>query len=148
MNASTSSHDTFEKMHQEHDALREKLGQIHDLFTGVNPSHIEIIALLQEFEEALALHFSNEEVGGYFADVTSRSPELAEHVGRLAREHQELRQSAAELRRFALAGSPSMPWWRELASRCHAFSQHLMHHESEENRLLQQAYRQDVGVID
>jgi hypothetical protein len=32
-----------------------------------------------------------------------------------------------------------MPWWRELASRCHAFSQKLMQHESAENALLQVA---------
>jgi hemerythrin-like domain-containing protein len=148
MNTTSTNHDTFEKMHQEHDALREKLGRIHDVFTGVDPSPSEIIALLQEFAEALAVHFSNEEVGGYFAEVISRSPELAGQIGRLAIEHQQLRHTAAELCRFATSGSPSMSWWRELASGCHAFSRQLMHHESEENQLLQQAYRRDVGVVD
>jgi hypothetical protein len=41
-----------------------------------------------------------------------------------------------------------MPWWRELAVRCHNFSRKLMLHENAENRLLQTAHQQELGVAD
>lgn len=53
-----------------------------------------------------------------------------------------------ELSRFASAGSPSMPWWRELSSRCHEFNKRLMRHESDENKLLQEAHHADIGMCD
>jgi iron-sulfur cluster repair protein YtfE (RIC family) len=148
MNTQTTNHEVFEKMHREHNALREKLARIHDVFSGVVPAPDEIRVLLHEFEKALATHFSNEETGGFFDDVTSLSPSSAGEAGRLCIEHRDLQHEAAELCRFAASGSPSMPWWRELASRCHTFSQKLMQHESAENRLLQMAYRRDEGVVD
>jgi hypothetical protein len=56
--------------------------------------------------------------------------------------------TASELARFASAGSGSESWWRELNSRFHVFSKELMHHEGEENQLLQEAYQDDIGSKD
>ncbi len=148
MNTQSTNQEVIETMHREHDALREKLARIHDVFSDIEPAQNEIKALLREFEAALATHFSHEEMGGFFEDVTSLSPTSAGEAGRLCVEHRDLQHEAAELCRFAASGSPSMPWWRELASRCHAFSQKLMLHESAENRLLQMAHRRDEGVVD
>jgi iron-sulfur cluster repair protein YtfE (RIC family) len=148
MNASVTGHEVFEKMHQEHDNLREKLGRIHDFFRDTTLTPTEINTLLHDFEEALALHFSHEENDGFFDDVMKLSPESAREADRLCVEHRDLQNDAAELRRFANSGTPSVPWWRELASRCRTFSQRLMLHESAENRLLQVAYRREHGVVD
>lgn len=148
MNTPTATHEMFEKMHREHDVLREKLARIHDVVSGVVPAPDEINSLLTEFETALDVHFSTEETDGFFDEVTGYSPALAGEAGRLCVEHRELQREAAELCRFAMSGSPSMPWWRELAARCHTFSHKLMHHESAENRLLQMAYRREEGVVD
>jgi hemerythrin len=148
MNAPATTRDAYAMMHREHEALRDKLGQIHDLFSGNDPSADEIKRLLHEFEEALVVHFSHEEEDGFFNEIVNYSPALAPKADRLCVEHEELRQEAIELYRFATSGCPSMPWWRELAVRCHNFSQKLMHHESEENRLLQIAHRQELGVVD
>jgi iron-sulfur cluster repair protein YtfE (RIC family) len=148
MNAPPTNLEVFEQMHREHEALRAKLGRIHDVFQDSTPALSEINSLLHEFEEALTIHFANEETDGFFDDVTNHSPALASEAARLCVEHRELQHEAAELRRFASAGCPSILWWRELASRCHTFSQKLMQHESAENRLLQIAYRQDIGVVD
>lgn len=149
MNSKPITHEVFDAMHHEHDALREKLGRIHDVIGGKDPSLEEIQRLLHEFEEALAVHFSHEEEEeSFFDEVASKAPSLAGEAGRLCLEHEELKKEACELSRFAASGSPSMPWWRELATRCHNFSQKLMRHESAENRILQEAYRQDVGVVD
>jgi hypothetical protein len=59
-----------------------------------------------------------------------------------------LTRKAAQLCQFAAAGGPSMSWWRELSNRCQQFSRQLMHHESDETRLLQQAYLEDISAND
>jgi hypothetical protein len=142
----TVSHEIAEKIKHEHDVLRDKLRQIHAVLAGPEIAGDEIAILLHEFQGALAIHFSNEEEAeGFFESVTAHSPRLARQAGLLCLEHEELMRKAADLCRFAAAGSPSMTWWRELSCRCHNFSRQLMHHESEESRLLQQAYQDDLG---
>jgi hemerythrin len=138
--------DVAEKIKCEHEALRDKLRQIHAVLAGREIAADEIAVLLREFQSALAVHFSNEEESeGFFESVTAHSPRLAHRAGQLCIEHETLMRKATELCRFASAGSPSMTWWRELSSRCHEFSRQLMQHESEESKLLQQAYQDDLG---
>jgi hypothetical protein len=106
----------------------------------------EVRELLRDFQLALGVHFSNEEEAeGFFESVTIHSPRLADQARRLCTEHEELLRKAAELCRFAAAGSPSIAWWRELNTRCHEFSRQLMRHESEESQLLQEAYQDDLS---
>jgi hypothetical protein len=45
----------------------------------------------------------------------------------------------------ATGGNLSVAWRLDLSSEFHAFTKELMHHESEENKLLQQAYQEDIG---
>jgi hypothetical protein len=142
----TVSHDVTERIKQEHDALRDKLRQIHAALAVRELDAEEIRELLREFQSALGIHFSNEEESeGFFESVTAHAPRLSRKAGELCIEHRDLLQKAAELCRFAAAGSPSLTWWRELNSRCHEFSRQLMRHESEESLLLQQAYQDDLG---
>lgn len=142
----TLDHEVAEKIKQEHDMLRDKLRQIHSALAVQEMAPQELSGLLNEFQSALAVHFSNEEESeGFFESVTAHSPRLALQAGQLCIEHEALMQKATELCRFAGAGSPSLAWWRELSSRCHEFSRQLMHHESDEGQLLQQAYQEDLG---
>jgi hypothetical protein len=129
----------FDSLHEEHENLLEQLGRVHDAIKSMAPAPTEIMGLLDEFEQALAHHFVHEEMGGLFDAVASHAPSLANEANRLNAEHHLLRNQATELCRFAASGSASMAWWRELASRCHVFSQKLMQHESAENVLLQMA---------
>lgn len=145
----TINHEVAEKIRQEHDELRGKLRQIHAALAVRDVEAEELRELLHEFQYALAVHFSNEEESeGFFESVTAHAPRLTHDAGQLCNEHDELMHKATELCRFAMAGSPSMAWWRELSSRCHEFSKQLMHHESEESQLLQQAYQEDLGGVD
>ena len=142
----TLDREGAERIKLEHDVLREKLRQIRSVLAVRDVEGKEISDLLHEFQCALAVHFSNEEESeGFFESVTAHSPRLAHQAGRLCIEHDLLMSRAAELCRFAAAGSPSLAWWRELSSRCHEFGQQLMRHESEESQLLQQAYQEDLG---
>lgn len=139
----------YERIRDEHVALRDKLGRIHSVLASEEISEKEIQTLLEEFYAALKVHFAGEEEAeGFFEDVVTRAPQMASRADRLYHEHEHLLRRADELCRFAAAGSPSLAWWRELSCRCHEFSKDLMHHESEENLLLQAVYQDDIGTKD
>jgi iron-sulfur cluster repair protein YtfE (RIC family) len=146
MNSPATNHEEFDRLLEEHEDLREQLERVHDAIKSMAPAPTEIKALLDEFEEALVIHFAHEEIDGFFDAVTVQAHSLAGEANRLCAEHNLLRNQAAELCRFAASGSASTPWWRELALRCHVFSQKLMHHESAENALLQIASHQQVAI--
>jgi iron-sulfur cluster repair protein YtfE (RIC family) len=144
----TTSRDVFERTKQEHDALREQLRQIHEVLTGPEIMAEEMLQLLRELHNELTVHFASEEGDGFFQEVITVAPRLQNRAGQLCVEHEQMLYQVTELCRFAAAGSPSMPWWQELGSRCHEFSKQLMHHESEENKLLQQTLQEDIGPSD
>jgi len=148
MDPTIAGGEIIEKIKQEHEALREKFRQIHDVLAGPEIAAKEIASLLRELKNALTVHFSNEESDGFFGELTTRAPRLAGRADQLCLEHEQFLHKVTELCRLAEAGTSSMAWWRELSSRCHKFSKQLMHHESEENKLLQQAYQDDIGTFD
>ena len=138
----------IDAIRQEHELLRDKAGKIHDVLSGPDPTPEEIVELLHDFHSALVVHFSNEEAEeGFFEEVTSGAPQLTKQADRLCVEHRELLKKAADLHQFAKAGSPSLPWLRELRVRCHEFHKQLMNHESQENHLLLEAHT-DLGTVD
>lgn len=147
MNQAFTQSESIDRILQEHDALRDKVRRIHSTFDEPEPNQSEIEELLREFFSTLRVHFIHEE-DELFEEVTSQAPRLAGRAGKLRLEHREMLRDADELCRFAIAGSASMPWWRELSSRCHVFCKRLMQHEHEENQLLQESRKSDIGVYD
>jgi iron-sulfur cluster repair protein YtfE (RIC family) len=148
MDPTVTSREVFERTNQQHHVVREKLREIHDVLAGPKIAVAEMLRLLHEFHNDLAVHFKSEEADGFFEEITTLAPRLTVQADKLCVEHEHMLYTMTELCRFATAGSPSMPWWQELGSRCHEFSKQLMHHESEENKLLQQSYQEDVGTAD
>lgn len=137
--------DLAAKIVQEHGSLRQKVQAISSVLSSHKPNSQEIETLLREFQSALQIHFANEEDVGFFTGIVARAPQHAQRAGALCVEHRELLRQADELCRFAEAGSPSMPWWRELSGRCHEFSKRLANHEREEHRLLDEAHHAGMG---
>lgn len=148
MDPTITSREIIDKIKQEHDTLRETFRRIHDVLAGPEIAAEEMARLLRELKNALTVHFSNEESDGFFGELTTRAPRLAGRADQLCLEHEQFLNKAMELCRLAEAGSSSMAWWRELSSRCHKFSKQLMRHESEENKLLQEAHQGDIGTFD
>jgi hypothetical protein len=148
MDPTASSREVFERTKQEHDALRGQLRQIHEVLTGPDIMAEEVLQLLRELQNELTLHFASEEADGFFDEVITLAPRLQNRANQLCVEHEQMLYQVGELYRFAAAGSLSMPWWEELGSRCHEFSKQLMHHESEEHKLLQQTLQEDIGPSD
>jgi iron-sulfur cluster repair protein YtfE (RIC family) len=141
MDASTMRPGEFDETHREHEEIREKLRRLHEMFSEMIQAPKEIKALVDEFEETLVNHFAHEEFGGFFDSVIHHAPQLEGEANRLCMEHHLLRSLVAELCEFAVAESPTLPWWRELASRCHVLSQKLIQHESAENALQRLAFQ-------
>jgi hypothetical protein len=147
MDPTITSHDLFEKHKLEHDALREKFRRIHGVLASSEIAAEEMASLLHELRNALTVHFSNEESDGFFGEITARAPRVANRADQLRLEHEQFLQKATELCQLAKASGSPMAW-RELCSRCHEFIKQLMHHESEENKLLQEVYQRDIGALD
>jgi iron-sulfur cluster repair protein YtfE (RIC family) len=148
MTSNTSESEIIEAIRLEHEALRKKLGNVHSVLAGCHLAGEKVAAMLLELHDELVVHFTNEEFNGFFGEVTSRAPQLSPAADKLCAEHRDMLHKASELAQFARAGADSQEWWRELKTRFHVFSTQLMHHESEENSLLQQAYQDDIGAHD
>lgn len=129
----------------EHGTLREKIEGINSVLSGPKPDPTEVDRLLREFLTALQVHFTIEESEGFFTEIVANAPQHANRAGELCVEHRQLLHEADDLCRFAEAGSPSMPWWRELSGRCRVFAKRLGRHESEEHRLLDEAHHAGMG---
>jgi iron-sulfur cluster repair protein YtfE (RIC family) len=140
--------EVLENIQREHEALRESIAHIHQLLAAHNTPGDELATQLHRLHTALVEHFWHEEHKGFFDEVVSQAPRLTPQAHKLCAEHQEMLHTASELSRFASAGAGSETWWRELNSRFHVFSKQLMHHEGEENSLLQQAFQVDIGAHD
>ena len=148
MNVKSTESEAIESIEQEHEALREKLRYIHEVLAAHDTPGEKLAGLLRNLHDALEVHFANEEFHGFFGEITAHAPHLKCSADKLCAEHQGMLHRASELARFAAAGTGSEAWWRELKSGFQVFSKQLMHHESHENALLQQAYQEDIGTND
>jgi iron-sulfur cluster repair protein YtfE (RIC family) len=146
--SSESEVEVIESIEREHEALREKLRFIHEALAAHHLRGEKLAELLHNLHDTLVVHFSNEEFHGFFGEITARAPQLKSSADKLCAEHQAMLHRASELVRFAAAGTGSEAWWRELRSGFQVFSKELMHHESNENALLQRAYQEDIGTND
>lgn len=140
--------EVFEDIRREHEALRENIAHIHHHLAAHNTPGDAMATQLHHLHSSLVEHFWHEEHQGFFDEVVGQAPRLAPQANKLCAEHQVMLHTASDLARFAAAGAGSEVWWRELSSRFHVFSKQLMHHEGEENSLLQEAYQDDIGAND
>jgi iron-sulfur cluster repair protein YtfE (RIC family) len=148
MDANLSDHGSIEKIQKEHEELRSKLAQIHHALPQGAGHRAEIESQLRDLRDALALHFEHEEHEGFFDDITERAPRLNPQADKLCTEHEQMLQTAGKLAQLASAETGGEAWLTELHARFREFSKQLMHHESEENALLQQAFQEDIGAHD
>jgi hypothetical protein len=143
-----SSHEVFEAVCREHQALGGKVARIRQALEGDILTGEEVAAMLFDFNDSLKEHFSNEEFRGFFGEVTARAPNLNFDANALCAEHLEMLHTAREIAQFAIAGDGSRSWWRELTPRFVALAEQLKRHEHDEDALLQRAYQEDIGVND
>jgi len=148
MSASVPNLTVYEQARQEHEMIRERLKFLHRQLEQQQVPLNEVERLLKELRDCLNTHFHNEEREGFFDQIVTRAPQLSQQADSLTREHVELLQDLDALILFAECGSGQPLCWQTLTLRFQDFMKKLMHHESEENGMLQQAYVDDLGTKD
>jgi hypothetical protein len=148
MATDTSAESVYERTQLEHEQLREKIGNLHQRFAARGTAPDEIVRLLHDLRGALATHFNNEECEGFFEQIVTRAPQLSRQAQHLTHEHLDMLEQLDSLVRASEFAAEEGKLSSELAARFHEFSKHLMHHESEENGMLQSAYGDDLGTKD
>ena len=148
MTTHVSKRSAYEQARREHEQLRERLKFLHHQLELRQVPLAEMERLLNEFRGRLESHFHSEEHEGFFDQVVSRAPQLSRQADSLSHEHVELLQGLDSLIGLAGCDTDQPQCWRVLTLRFEDFMKQLMHHESEENGMLQEAYSDDLGTKD
>ena len=108
-------------------------------------SHSELLRLIAEVEQFLPAHFAFEEAGGYLSDALSIAPRLSKRAALLQRDHRKFTARFAKLATFARQLREVDESWEYLGVAIREFIRELRLHELEENRLVQEAFLDDLG---
>lgn len=138
----------IEQVEQQHEEIRQSIAEIHRVLAAGESTAPQLAARLKAFCSMLDDHFRTEEADGFFDQITDQAPRLSPRADKLCHEHQQMLGGAKSLVKQAIDGDGSQAWRETLNKAFHEFSRSLMHHESEENELLQQAYTDDIGDKD
>ena len=107
-----------------------------------------IAKALTALRDHLAEHFHQEEEGGFLEESLARLPRLASAAREVLAEHPDLLDEADRLiERTSRGDIPALGW----AALCHdvdRFATRLLDHERRENRVVQQGYNEDLGLVD
>lgn len=148
MNSPSAGSNDYERVLQEHQCLKELLGKIDRALTEKDVSIDAVSDLLAQFGDQLVRHFSTEEDGGYFAEALIQSPRLVARANELMAQHPKMCTKVRDLVVELDHLQPKQDWWQETRKRFDAFREELLIHEQREDRLLQEAYNQDLGAND
>ena len=138
---------------QSHQELWQIIGYLDDLTQNQISSPLflqKLCAALSQLHGRLITHFSLEEAFGYFDDPIEVAPRISRIAESLRKEHQQLQQSCGDLAERAqhaydFGGSCEL---QKLASSFLSFHTRLVNHEEAEIDLIQEAYGDDIGVVD
>ncbi len=121
-----------------------------------NPQNVQlqgrqVVEMLAELRDQLAMHFALEEAFGYFNDPVRVAPHLCDAASSLRDEHQTLftlvRDLADEVDGLYRAGSLPQNGPR-VVQRFREYYDRFQQHENRENELILEAYDSDIGVGD
>jgi len=93
-------------------------------------------------------HFDHEESGGYFAEAIDAAPRLSERADALLAEHAQMAEQLVELQHRAAMQTTGARWRHALDHGFVDFMDRFLAHEEAENKLLQEAYFDDIGAED
>ncbi|QDT69164.1 hypothetical protein MalM25_20920 [Planctomycetes bacterium MalM25] len=138
----TTPSDKTVPINREHEALRQLIESIADRMENTPDQSEAIGPELATLANKLAEHFaSEEEPTGFYAQILEQDARFGPEIARLTEEHAEL------LGQFQSLTSGAMPP-ADLANAFGRFRQMLSLHEGDENRLMLQAYTDEIGSKD
>lgn len=134
--------------------LRQVLVETDSVFDDLGstfPPHKSVVDLLWRLRDQLAMHFALEDAYGYFDDAIAEAPRLSEKAEVLRRQHDDLFLQICEL-----VEESEQLLYREcstrhrsiLAKRYRKFHVEFELHETRENKLILEAFDDDIGVGD
>ena len=137
----------FERIRHEHAEICKDIRRIRDALN--DRDNVGAMALLlSDVRDELAEHFKNEEAGGYLDAATNYAPELTKRATELREQHTQLIAKISEI--IDALTSPGLnAWdWDNVVAKTLGFLNLLLDHERAENKLVQDAYQQDIGAED
>ncbi len=151
----TRKDDISARIEEEHKQLRACMESlVEELEKDIDPARfkewkLDFLLRLRDFQNNLQKHFDLEEEGGYMADIMQVAPQYAFRLENLREEHRKI---ITDLNHIVsvLKGidHPSPSGIERLRRRVHDLLELFRQHESEEYRLIQEAYMQDYGQGD
>jgi hypothetical protein len=142
------NHEVFERVRVEHATLRQRLVEVRSILDDPNASFAAISAQLLGLFDELAIHFYNEECEGFFDEIIQQAPRLETERTRLCEEHVEMLDQTASMARVVGRPESAEGWREELRAQFERLCHELQEHERAEQRMLQQAYLEDIGSHD
>lgn len=111
----------------------------------------QLVAVIEQLRDQLALHFALEEAYGYFEDPAYVAPRLCKQAMALRAEHRELYESVCCLVEQAARWcrqAPGSVFQARLVSRFSEFEGRFRWHEARENAMIHEEYGDDIRVGD
>jgi hemerythrin len=150
------SHDTayLEQVKAEHYGLEQTLHRLAEHFNLVPARHCEpagtprLVSLLAELSNQIERHFAQEEVGGYMEEALSRAPRFSAQAAALLKQHLELALEVHELLARAQVAGEHPDLWENLSADVKTLVKKLSAHEAGENRIIEAAFNEDLGLAD
>ena len=144
----------FQEIKEVSDELWQLLAQVrHVCRRAIATTEVgwQLVEMLSELRDQLALHFALEEAYGYFDDPVYVEPHVCQRADDLRHEHRELFQSLCDIvdraEDLMYDGKLDLLSSR-IPVRLETFSDQLQAHEQRENNLIFEAMNDDIGVGD
>lgn len=137
----------------DHRALRQALEAATTALAGLNvpdPSPVEearaALDAVERFHDVLVRHLrSEEEEGGWFAEIVYKAPHVAARIDVLRLEHEPFASRMGEIAEDARWAGVSNEAWRRVADALNELARELRRHERAEEKLAADAMLIDEG---
>jgi phosphoglycerate-specific signal transduction histidine kinase len=138
----------YEKLSRQNESLERTWAGLQDGLKRGRADRGAVLRQVRKLRKELDEHFQLEEADGYFDDVVAKAPHLQRESDRLRGQHTEIISAVAKLQQSAgqIGDDPS-----QLAAVRRLFkkvSQVFHKHETDEGRLLEDAYCRDTAAAD
>ncbi len=144
----------LEQVRAEHYGLEQVLHQLTETMATAQAqqwpasSTRHLVVLLTELINQMECHFAQEEVGGYMEEALSRAPRFSAQVAVLLRQHAEFANELRDLLARSQGGGDNPEFWKQLRAELQALLKRLKAHEAGENRIIEAAFNEDLGLAD
>lgn len=148
MDPNSPEFKAYQNLLEAHRGLKALIREIDEALGAQTRSIVEVSRLVARLGDQLVKHFAMEEDGGYFADALTHAPQLIARANALLAQHPMMRTQAKTILVDLGSAEGQEHWWEETTQRFRAFKAELLRHEMREDKLLQEAYLQDIGSHD